>query len=91
MAINLSNSGVFTDVVLKNFGKAIAFNALKKKALKFINFNGTIDSNQKLRTLYDSMQISDHDNEVWYGDPSKASKMSGKDFDKVFYNGLKAF
>jgi len=44
-AINLSNSGVFTDVVLKNFGKAIAFNALKKKALKFINFNGTIDSN----------------------------------------------
>ena len=37
------------------------------------------------------MNISDHDNEIWYGDPSKASKMSGKDFDKYFYNGLKAF
>jgi hypothetical protein len=64
---------------------------MKKKVLQFINFNATITSNAILRTLYNNMNISDHDNEVWYGDPSKAAKMSGKDFDKKFYNGLKAF
>jgi hypothetical protein len=35
------------------------------------------------------MHISLHDEEVWYGDPNKAAKMSGKDFDKVYHNNLK--
>lgn len=36
------------------------------------------------------MKISEHDHELWYGDPNKASKMTGKDFDKVYYNKLSA-
>lgn len=36
------------------------------------------------------MHISNYDEETWYGDPIKASKMQGSDHDKAYYNNLKA-
>lgn len=35
------------------------------------------------------MSISKVDEETWYGDASKVSKMSGQDYHRVFYNNLK--
>lgn len=69
-------------------GKAIAFNAKKNGSLSFINMESTINSISLIDTLYSNMLISEHDDEIWYGDPIKASKMSGKDFDKYFFNNL---
>jgi hypothetical protein len=36
------------------------------------------------------MEISNYDEEFWYGDPIKAGKMQGADHEKSFYNNLKA-
>lgn len=40
--------------------------------------------------MYLNMCVSEHDHEVWYGDPTKAQKMSGSDHEKHLYNNLKA-
>jgi len=69
---------------------SIAFNAKKKGSLEYVDFENTINQFNLYNTLFNKMNISEHDHETWYGDPTKAAKMSGKDFDKVYYNNLKA-
>ncbi len=32
------------------------------------------------------MNISDYDNENWYGDSAKINNMKGENFKKVYYN-----
>ncbi len=89
-SLDLSFSGKFTDSIFSNFGKALAFNAKKNGAIEFVNFTGTLNSSSNITSLYNNMNISEHDHELWYGDPTKAQKMSGNDFTKVYWNNLKA-
>lgn len=85
--IDFKRSGVFNDVA--NLGKALAFNSKKNGSLELINFECCFNNVNQINTLAVNMHISLHDEEVWYGDPNKAAKMTGKDFDKVYYNPLK--
>jgi hypothetical protein len=50
---------------------------------------GVITNSQSISSFYSSMLISVADQETWYGDSTKVSKMSGEDFKKVYYNNLK--
>jgi hypothetical protein len=84
--ITFQNSGIFNDTT--NLGKSIAFNAKKKGSLELINFENCFNSIAQLSNLHTYMCISDHDEELWYGDLNKANKMSGKDFNKVYFNNL---
>ena len=36
------------------------------------------------------MRISEYDEEQWYGDPNKLAKMIAGNYNKIFYNNLKA-
>ena len=74
-SLNIEKSGILNNTVLANFGKAVAFNAKKGGVLEYINMRNTLNSYSNLVTFYTNMQISDHDNEIWYGDPIKAGKM----------------
>ena len=58
-------------------GKAIAFNAKKSGQLELFLTRATIDSFPKLESLIQSLSISEQDHENWYGDSTKAIKMSG--------------
>lgn len=71
-------------------GAAIAFNAKKNGKLEYLNLTGCIFTEAHLTTLYNSMCISEFDEETWYGDPLKASKMIAINYPKTFHNNLKA-
>lgn len=86
--LDLSFSGEFTNAVITILGKAIAFNSKKKGSLKIVKIEGCIPTFNELNTLHNSMNISLADNEEWYGDAGKVSKMTGTDFQKVFFNSL---
>lgn len=86
--LELSSSGVFNDTVLGYFGKAIAFNAKKNGSLIHVSMDHTLSNSSNVRSFYNQMNVSEHDHEIWYGDPTKASKMTGNDFTKVYYNNL---
>jgi hypothetical protein len=70
--LDLEGSGKFTDAVLGNLGKAIAFNARKNGVLENINLKSSLNRSSNIVNLFKNMNISDHDHEVWYGDPIKA-------------------
>lgn len=54
-SLNLEKSGTFNNSVLANFGKAIAFNALKGGVLHYINLKNTLNTSSNLTTLYNNM------------------------------------
>lgn len=56
-------------------GKAIAFNAKQNGSLEFVNLEGCLNQIAVLNSLFNNMNISNHDFETWYGDPTKAAKM----------------
>lgn len=85
--ITFKGSGIFTDTT--NLGKAIAFNAKKKGSLNLINFEQCFNNINQVTNLYTNMCISLYDEEIWYGDPNKASKMTGNDYTKVYFNNIK--
>lgn len=87
--LDLSWSGAFTNNLLAMLGKAIAFNAKKGGSLEIVNIEGCIESYQGVLELSKSMSVSESDHEEWYGDQNKISKMSGKDFEKNYYNNLR--
>ena len=87
--LDLSSSGVFTDNLLTMLGKAIAFNAKKGGILEVLNIEGGISSYNGVANLTNSMHVNEADHEEWYGDPNKVSKMSGTDFQKIYFNNLR--
>lgn len=87
--LDLSCSGVFTDNLLNMLGKAIAFNAKKGGVLEVLNIEGAIKSYQGVSNLASSMNVSEADHEEWYGDYNKVGKMSGTDFQKIYFNNLR--
>lgn len=82
-------SGVFSDELLTNLGKAIAFNAKKGGSLEVVSIEGGIKSYSGVSHLANSLNVSEADHEEWYGDYNKVSKMSGTDFQKKYYNNLR--
>lgn len=71
-------------------GSAVAFNAKRKGILSFVNLTGTISNTTTITNLYWGMNISEYDEEQWYGDPNKLAKMIAGNYPKVYYNNLKA-
>lgn len=87
--LDINNSGVFVQNGLLLLGKSIAFNAKKNGNLEILNMENCIINNEMIGHLEMAMNISKADEEDWYGDPNKVSKMSGNDFQKIYYNNLK--
>ena len=71
-------------------GMAVAFNARRKGSLEFANLIGTLRNPVSIVSFYQGMNISEYDEEQWYGDPNKLSKMIASNYKKQFYNNLKA-
>jgi Ran GTPase-activating protein (RanGAP) involved in mRNA processing and transport len=91
-SLDLANSGRFNSSHCTYMGKAIAFNARKDNSLEFVNFDGgVLGSYSQVNSMFEAMNVSEADHETWYGDSAKVSKMSGNDFEKVFYNNLRNF
>ena len=88
--IDISKSGILQNTNVANMGTAIAFNAKKKGNLEYVNLSGCISAEAQISTLYNSMKISEYDEESWYGDPGKVAKMLANNYPKKFYNHLKA-
>lgn len=74
-----------------DLGSAIAFNAKRKGILSYLNLTGTLSNYNTLNILYNGMNISEYDEEQWYGDPNKLTKMIANNYKKEFFNNLKAF
>jgi Ran GTPase-activating protein (RanGAP) involved in mRNA processing and transport len=87
--LDLSLSGSL-DGVLSMMGFAIAYNAKKKGSLEYLNMVGCINNNSNLNSIYSYMCINEYDEESWYGDPNKLSKMISANYPKKFFNNLRA-
>ena len=87
--LDLSNSGDLSGKI-RELGSSIAFNAKKKGSLAFLKLTGTISNPHTITNLYEGMRVSEYDEEQWYGDPNKLAKMIAGNYNKVFYNNLKA-
>jgi len=87
--LNIGFSGELRDNHCTWLGKAIAFNAKRNGSLESLNLDGVVRSYYRLTNIYNAMSVSRVDEETWYGDATKVSKMSGEDYAKVFYNNLK--
>mmetsp|Transcript_30468 Transcript_30468/g.27705 ORF Transcript_30468/g.27705 Transcript_30468/m.27705 type:complete len:238 (-) Transcript_30468:967-1680(-) len=89
-SLDLSFSGTMNVTLASNLGKAIAFNARKDNSLEYLNLDGgVIQSYYNFNQMFDNMNVCEADHERWYGDSAKVNKMSGKDFEKKYYNNLK--
>ena len=87
--LDLSKSGDLSGWI-KDVGSAIAFNAKRKGILSYLNLTGTITNTVSINNLYWGMNISEYEDEQWYGDPNKVAKMIAGNFKKEFFNNLKA-
>ena len=87
--LDLSKSGDLSSKI-RDLGSAIAFNAKKKGCLAYVNLTGTINNSVTISNLYEGMNISDYDDEQWYGDPNKLAKMIAGNYPKTYFNNLKA-
>ena len=87
--LDLSRSGDLSQKV-RELGSAIAFNAKRKGVLSFVDMTGTISNNSAINNLYNGMNVSEYEEEQWYGDPNKVAKMIASNYKKQFYNNLKA-
>lgn len=87
--LDISHSGDLSSKI-RDLGCAIAFNAKKKGCLSYVNLTGTINNSTTISNLYDGMNISDYDDEQWYGDPNKLAKMIAGNYQKTYFNNLKA-
>lgn len=74
----------------KDVGSSVAFNAKRKGVLTHFNLTGTLSNNATINTLYSGMNISEYDEEQWYGDPNKLAKMISTNYKKEFFNNLRA-
>jgi len=72
-------------------GKAVAFNAKKQGSLETLLLDGGRLGVACFHTFYNNLYVSAADHEQWYGDPNKASKMTGDDLVKQFYFKLRNF
>lgn len=87
--LDLSESGDLS-AKIRDLGSSVAFNAKKKGSLAFLNLTGTINNQNTITTLYNGMCVSEYDEEQWYGDPNKLAKMIAGNYNKIFYNNLRA-
>jgi hypothetical protein len=71
-------------------GGAIAFNAKRKGVLAYVNLTGTINNNPAVNNLYEGMNVSEYEEEQWYGDPNKVLKMISGNYKREFFNNLRA-
>ena len=87
--LDLANSGNL-NAKKTELGRSIAFNARKKGVLEYVNLTGCITGANTLEDMYKGMCISEYDEETVYGDPNKAAKMIASNYEKQYYNNLKA-
>jgi hypothetical protein len=87
--LDISKSGDLSTKI-RDLGTAVAFNAKRKGSLAYLNLTGTISNSATINNLYWGMNISEYDEEQWYGDPNKLAKMIAGNYQKFFYNNLKA-
>lgn len=87
--LDISKSGDLSSKI-RDLGTAVAFNAKRKGSLAYLNLTGTISNSATINNLYWGMNISEYDEEQWYGDPNKLAKMIAGNYQKAFYNNLKA-
>ena len=74
----------------KDIGSAVAFNSKRKGCLTHLNLTGSFSNTNTLDNLYNGMNISEYDEEQWYGDPNKLAKMIATNYKKEFFNNLTA-
>ena len=79
--LDLSKSGDLSSKV-RELGSSIAFNAKRKGVLSFVDMTGTISNNSSINTLYNGMNVSEYEEEQWYGDPNKVAKMIASNYKK---------
>ena len=87
--LDLSYNGKFSDINL--LGMALAFNALKKGSLSYIDISGTIYKYDVLNNLIKSMAISENDLFEWYGYGLNSTilKESPEYYNKIYHCNLK--
>jgi hypothetical protein len=86
--LDLSESGDLS-AKAKDLGSAIAFNAKRKGELAYLNLTATLANTVTINNLYWGMNISEYDEEQWYGDPNKLAKMIATNYKKEFFNNLR--
>ena len=72
-------------------GKAIGMNAKKKGSLEVVDLRRSVNSYNDINSIFSSMHISDYDEEMWYGDRTVASKMSGQQLNRRYYCDIHSF
>lgn len=87
--LDLSGSGDLSAKV-KEMGSAVAFNAKRKGVLSYLNLTGTISGTNTIDNFYWGMNVSEYEEEQWYGDPNKVAKMIAGNYKKEYFNSLKA-
>ena len=58
--------------------------------MNHLNLTGNFSNSATINNLYNGMNISEYDEEQWYGDPNKLAKMIATNYKKEFFNNLKA-
>ena len=79
--LDLSGSGDLSHKV-RDMGSAVAFNAKRKGSLSYLNMTGTLAHTNSVNNFYWGMNISEYDEEQWYGDPNKVAKMIAGNYKK---------